>query len=312
MHMILLDSGISEFQHNVSAVDIGYGVYDENGHGTKIVDIVNKVAGFAKITSIKILNKCNECRLEDLIKALDICANMDADVLCMSMTLESNGNFWVLKKIIERISRKGTLIVAPLHNRKNYAIPAAYRNVVGVRALISNDKEYSFYSGKARIQCQIPIIGAVCKTIGNSYAYFNGNSCACAFFSAELLCRLRTMALSSVSDVNKLYRTIDFEDTYIYPYLNQAHPNIGQDIFSDIQEHVINTLKKCACSRWSEDHLYERIPNIAVFVDGLSNIGLQINNSSFLCVRDLENIDSLTRYLCTQNPDFTQMQNAKK
>ena len=65
MHMILLDSGISEFQHNVSTVDIGYGVYDENGHGTKIVDIINKVAGFAKITSIKILNKYNECCLED-------------------------------------------------------------------------------------------------------------------------------------------------------------------------------------------------------------------------------------------------------
>lgn len=304
MHMIVLDSGISEFQNNVATVDIGYGAYDENGHGTKIVDIASNVASFAKITSIKILNKHNECSLEDLIKALEACADMDADVLCMSMTLEGNGNFWTLKKLIERISRKGTLIVAPLHNRKNYAIPAAYKNVVGVRALTSNDKEYTFYSEKTSIQCQMPITGVVCKTIGNSYAYFTGNSCACAFFSAELLCRLRTTELPSVSRVNKLYRTIEFADTYIYPYLCHKFPGVERNAFPNIREHVIKTLEKCNCRKWSADHLYEEIPNIAVFVDSLSNIGLQINNSSFLRVEDLENIDKLTSYLCAQNQDF--------
>ena len=46
-------------------------------------------------------------------------------------------------------------------------------------------------------------------------------------------------------------------------------------------------------------------------VDEIKDLASKVKDES-LSVRDLENIDSLTRYLCTQNPDFTQMQNAKK
>lgn len=304
MHVIVLDSGMSEHQKNVCSVDIGYGTYDENGHGTKIIDVTSTVANFSKITSIKILNRYNECNLRDLVKALEVCGDIDADVLCMSMVVEGNGKFRTIKKLIDYISRKGTLIVAPLHNRKDYAIPAAYKNVVGVQALSSNavsTNGCAFYSEKSKIQCQIPLSGIVCKTIGNSYAYFSGNSCACAFFSAELLCRLRARLLSSVSDVNKLYRKIEYEDSYIFQYLNPDTLCYKSDTFALIREKVINALEKCNYSWVSTNCLFNEVANIDLLVNKLNDIGLKINNSAFLRISDLESVDKLTHYLCTQN-----------
>lgn len=308
MHMIILDSGISEYQKDILTVDIGHGTFDENGHGTKIVDITSKIANFAKITSIRILNRYNECSLSDLLNALEVCADIDADVLCMSIVVEGNGKFRALKKLVDHISHKGTLIVAPLHNRKNFSIPAAYNNVVGVQAVpvnAVNASKFAFYSEKSKIQCQIPLSGIVCKTRGNSYSYFAGNSCACAFFSSELLCRLRVRALSSVSDVNRLYREIKYEDSCIYPYLHPDTSCYKSDTFALVREQVIDTLEKCNYNWGSTNSLLNEITSIDLLVNRLNDIGLKINNSSFLSMSDLENVDKLTHYLCTQNQHLT-------
>lgn len=116
------------------------------------------------------------------------------------------------------------------------------------------------------------------------------------------MCRSRVSVLSSASDVNKLYQKIEYKDYYIYPYLHPDTPFCKSDAYASMREKVINALEECNYRWVSTKGLIDEITDIDLLVNRLNDIGLKINKSSFLRISDLENVDTLTHYLCTQNP----------
>jgi len=305
MHAVIIDSGVSDCQKHVNTIDVGCGTTDENGHGTQIVNVVSKIVPFAQLSSIRILNKNNECSLQDLIDALRACIDINADVLCISMTLESNYNSAELKRIVNQLANKNTIIVAPLHNRLSYGIPAVYKHVIGVQTAPTLPQKNRFYFNHSRIQARIPLVGIVCESINNSYRFFSGNSCACAFFFAELVSAMKVKNVDNIPNINCIYKNLMFSDTYIYRYLYSDDFAADDGSLDSIRHCIVNALAEQRQSLYNNNVLYDLISDITLFVNSLETSGLSINNSAFLRIDTLSSIDLLAKYLLMQNPSFS-------
>ena len=102
-------------------------------HATLIAGILEQLASGYQIVNIAVLGQEHSARIADLITALNMCIELDADIVSMSMGSALPTDALQLYPITKEIADHGTVIVAAQSNSGEWTFPAAFRHVLGVQ-----------------------------------------------------------------------------------------------------------------------------------------------------------------------------------
>lgn len=300
--IVFCDSGVSlEQMGYVQSYDIGYGIYDENGHGSSLIGLVHKINNRIRLKSIKILNKNNEGSLDGVINALRKCMDLDSRIICLALSVDNSVTMNIeLEKIVEQIKSKGKIIIAALYNGDTFSIPAGYQQVIGVKAREIWDVQTYFYDEVRSIQCELPIEDFFWKSFNGDYVKMGGNSVACAFFS-EHIASVYDNKMYQLSEIQKIVTRQTVEKLGYYRYFDYLSMHSNQDskiihiICSAIHDYNIdisdgNILVK-----------FKNLKQLSSYLNELERKGLKINKRTFLRKYDLQNVRTMTNYFLVQN-----------
>ncbi len=300
--VVLCDSGISNNQKKfVKVIDIGYGWKDENGHGTKVIDVMQKYCD-TSIISIKILDKNNSCYLNNLIEALNACLYLTEKVICLPLSIDSNIYNNQIKKIINKLFKQGKVIVSSLHNKMNFSLPAGLPNVIGVKIVKRNSKLTKFYNSKNFIQCTLPVNLIIYKSLENEYSIFGGNSLACAFFTSHIVNILKNNKISKFKELENYLEKQFLSDLNFLHYKNSL---LNYDnIFKNISK--INLKLNIGNNITPFYNVFSDAEQLFAYLKELEKVGLHINAKTFLKLEDLENLNKLVQYFCLQGDNINE------
>lgn len=89
-----------------------------------------------RVISLNILDvETSKCRLSDFCLALEWCYEHEIDMICMSIGTIQYQDFIPLSNHLEKLYKKGVIMVAACSNRNTYCYPASSEYVIGVRHL---------------------------------------------------------------------------------------------------------------------------------------------------------------------------------
>ena len=143
-------------------------IYDTSGHGTACASMIVSACPYVDIVSIGILDGNGKSNLAALEFALESLINSDVSIINMSLAF----NILVdqkLYRILKKLSEQNVTIIASMSNEGNVSYPAAYDNVIGVRAGIL-EKECGFWFSKSEsVQCIMDCVTPVVAVPSNKY-----------------------------------------------------------------------------------------------------------------------------------------------
>lgn len=102
-------------------------------HATVIAGILEQLASGYQIVNIAVLGRDYSARIADLIAALHMCIELNADIVSISMGSALPTDALRLYPITKEIVDHGTIIVAAQSNSGEWTFPAAFRHVLGVQ-----------------------------------------------------------------------------------------------------------------------------------------------------------------------------------
>ena len=193
----VLDTGI--FNH----IDLGDAIidkYDATGegidssgnHATHISGILAArknnmgiigVAPECKIYGVKVLNPNGVGTLTNIIKGLELCINLDCDIINMSLGVSEQPDE-SLHNVIKKLYSQGKFIIAAAgNNARDVNYPAAYPEVIAVAPIDKNVKLASFASRGPQVAAVAPGVDIYSTVLNNEYAKMSGSSQAAPFFS---------------------------------------------------------------------------------------------------------------------------------
>ena len=301
--IIFCDSGISKEQSGyVESYDIGYGVYDENGHGTSLIDLVHRINEKIEFKSIKMLDENNEGTLDGLINALNKCIEMDGSVICLALSIDGTINEnKELQETVERVVERGKIIVAALHNEASYSIPAGFRNVIGVKTIGISSKTTRFYDVTQPIQCELPTENFFCKSLDGEYVKFGGNSVACAFFAEHIASILKNNKEYRLPEIQTCVAGQKITDVEYYSFFDYLVTHSEHEY--EIRKKIMDVTKQCNLDQF-DNHILMAIKSMRHlnhYLKELEKNGLEINKKTFLRKYDLQTVSTLTNYFMVQN-----------
>lgn len=161
-NIAVIDDGVCEKSFNIGLLKynieitpdleirerLGYNPY-EISHGSICAQIIRKYAPGTVLSSIKILNDNSRCSREQLIKALIWCADNDIKLVNLSLGTIDYKDFQSISHAVNRVYKKGLIIVAAANNNDVFTYPASHTNVIGVKACkhqTVEDREYIYNS----------------------------------------------------------------------------------------------------------------------------------------------------------------------
>nr|WP_303183337.1 S8 family serine peptidase [Lachnoclostridium phocaeense] len=122
-----------------------------NTHGSLCAQIIHKIESKVKFVSINVIEDDHKGNINSLIKALDWCLFHDIDIINMSLGTLNYHEGLTLLKPINKLIKKGVLIVAAYHNSNIVTFPATLPGVFGVRQdrnNFLNEYEHTFTDEK--------------------------------------------------------------------------------------------------------------------------------------------------------------------
>lgn len=164
VHIVIIDTGVSKhIQFNCELEGIrllvnndGHLDYsvdndfeDKIGHGTAIYGIIKKKAYNSMITNINIFG--SDYILDNefaIIAALDyIYNNIDCDIVHMSIGINRCENLRFFEETLDKLHRKGIILVSAFHELGSLSYPASSGSVIGVETSnnINSDYQYVYY-----------------------------------------------------------------------------------------------------------------------------------------------------------------------
>jgi len=174
---------------------------DDSGHGTHVAGILaaelNQV-GIAgtigpvdvNILPLKVLNKKGEGTLDDVAMAIMDAADLDADVINVSLGGEwdeqLNGKPRTMIEAVEYAMDKGAVVVAAAGNERAdtaYYIPASISDVITVSAVDEDLERADFSNYGDSVDIAAPGENILSTWPGGDYEYANGTSMATPFVS---------------------------------------------------------------------------------------------------------------------------------
>lgn len=179
----VIDSGVNKFYKNRIAKLLNYTEEDHvdaNGHGTKCVSIIDKIAPDTNFTVLKLLNKNLQCSSSTLCQALTDLLTMDIDIVNLSLSTAEINNYKDLNNICRNLYQEGKLIIASKANNGEKSYPAESKYVLGVCGSLFPDNETFWYKSNGLIQIVASKTPTILKVDECKYSFFGGNSKATA------------------------------------------------------------------------------------------------------------------------------------
>ena len=151
----ILDTGISKdhnFQNEVINTGINLSdendIYDNNGHGTEMAEIISSNCSIAKIIPIKIADKEGESTVLKTYMGIKAAMENGADIINISMNTYKTTTSQILTDIINEATEKGIIVVTSSGNNKidtKYITPSNIESAIVVGA-IKEDNTIAKYS----------------------------------------------------------------------------------------------------------------------------------------------------------------------
>lgn len=307
--IIICDSGVSSSQMNyIQPIDIGYGIYDTNGHGSELTRLIHIINSDLNILSIKILDENNCGTLEGLISALRECLKHDVCVICLALSLESEiEDNKELREVVNELESKGKVIVAALHNGNEYSVPAGFHNVIGVKSGERFSLLSAFYDKDKKIQCTIPLETFFGESVDGRYEKLRGNSVACALFAEHVATIIAQIKQSNLHVLEAIFEKQLVSDLKYFGFFDSYHlvSDLSGEIIKSI--NVVNEL--CNINSENGDILINinSMQKLSFYLQNLKRIELEINKRTFLRRNDLENVKTLADYFLIQKLSINKM-----
>ena len=127
-------------------------VYDTNGHGTACASVILKECREVELYIYKILDNQLMTSLSVLEHALTSLLKSDIRIINLSLSIVNRAELNDLKKICEKLKKKGKIIVCALGNGREKSYPAYFPNTIGVQGAILKRQEEYWFSEKKGIQ----------------------------------------------------------------------------------------------------------------------------------------------------------------
>ena len=145
MKIAVIDSGLPKYYDKENTyrviVDKEYRaylskkeIYDENGHGTIVRNIIDKYLDKCdEVITLKILNKDLKGNSIALINAIQFCIENKIDLINISLGTINEKYKEKLHRLIKKAIQNGIIVVAAEHNDGLKSYPANFQQVIGVR-----------------------------------------------------------------------------------------------------------------------------------------------------------------------------------
>ena len=227
--LCVLDSGVAWDHSDVApnharshnAIDPSASAYDDGGHGTHVAGIAagalangRGVAGVGnvQILGAKVLGGDGSGYESDLAFGLVWCANQDAEVAVMALSV-TDADHPTLQRAIAYAASRDVLLVASAGNEGCsgcVAYPASHPDVVAVAAVDGDLARASFSSQGSQVELAAPGVAMLGPLPGEKYAFGSGTSQAAAFAAgAAALVRDAHPGLSAQQARARLASTAD-------------------------------------------------------------------------------------------------------
>lgn len=158
IHIAIIDDGVNERYFNTSLIynlevtedleiinRIDYNKEKKN-HATTCAGIIKKyVSCNIQLSSIKVLSKYGDGKLNKLLTAMEWCIENDIDIINLSMGTVCYQDKKSIKDVIYKAFKKGIIIIAANKNDRIITYPAVFMNTIGVKCSITNDLEEGEY-----------------------------------------------------------------------------------------------------------------------------------------------------------------------
>ena len=136
MNVLIIDSGV-----NIATKEsINYVSYEDDtdylGHGTVIAKIISAINPDVNIYSAKVVDRGGSTVNDKLTQGLIYALTHDIDIINVSLGLPSYSD--TIQDIINKLAKRGVIIVAAAGNKEETMYPALYNNVISVGATDDN------------------------------------------------------------------------------------------------------------------------------------------------------------------------------
>lgn len=190
----ILDSGCNEYQMKSAKVIRQKNFIakdklciDDNGHGTAVFDIVNRLQPNAEFIILKVLDNKAESKLTIINEALKYLLGIKVDYICMSFSTDLERQKKTMYSLCERLRIQGKVLVAAKANSGARSYPAEFDNVIGVEGVVMKAAEEFWYAPEKKIQVVANVLPVMVPTKnGTKGIMFGGNSKAAAFICGLL------------------------------------------------------------------------------------------------------------------------------
>lgn len=215
MEVILIDSGISPRLVNQCVggmkitFDNGDFVYstdiiDENGHGTYCAEVMLNICKDISFYVIKIVG-CNGYTSSSLLyKALEACKNVDARIICVSLSVIGDKNHEKISKIIKELRDMEKIVCVSVENGKESSFPADLYEVIGVKGKIFYNTLFYIFEKKDSNIVYFDSTPVLMMYPNGLYKFFYGNSKAnavCAGTIAKILNENHSISVKQCCDI---------------------------------------------------------------------------------------------------------------
>ncbi|GKX30393.1 hypothetical protein SH1V18_28730 [Vallitalea longa] len=273
----LIPSDVTNFinlkLNNNGGLIIDENCMDNNGHGTAIYSIVEKVNQFSDITVIKIFDE-NEYITEDtLIKALEfINENLNINIINLSLGLNICDKYNEFYDICEKLKKKGTIIISAFDNAGCMSYPAVFDNVIGVTSsnICKRVNDFEYFDDEI---LNIGAKGSIQRVawVNPKYLMIGGNSFACAHVTVQvakfmregvklykdILEKFKDIAINSnefnfIKDEKKVF---EIKNAILFPFNKEMHSLIRYENLLEFNIIDIYDIKYSAKINASTQHI---------------------------------------------------------
>lgn len=142
MKVAIIDSGLNYFD-SLGEIDInGINLCDEQksedfsdniGHGTAVVDILNRTGCLSSIFIVKIFGDYFTTSFDMLFNGLKyVYDNLNCNIILVSLGVKSIVDHPRLYTLIDMLNKKNCVVISAFDNLGSLSYPASYNNVIGV------------------------------------------------------------------------------------------------------------------------------------------------------------------------------------
>ncbi|MEE4164604.1 MAG: S8/S53 family peptidase, partial [Desulfocapsaceae bacterium] len=214
----VLDSGLSQLYSASPFVSAYYDAFsstqhaaDTLGHGTQMSLVAsgmvaprgteNKKIGQNRVVAVRTIDDNGFTSTATLLKSIDYAIAADARVISMSWGTEESGQ--MLEKAVRYASDRGLVLVAAAGNRPTgiAVYPAAYKNVIGVGALLPDGSVWEESNRGDFVSVYGFGIAEMPVGYNGSPGVYAGTSISTAYIANQVAHILQTQPDSDISEI---------------------------------------------------------------------------------------------------------------